>query len=92
MQEFVWVFLGNGAANCGGVFSILADAERWIVKHKLSGVLTKYPLGMGVWEWAQTMKYFTPKNERHYAPNFIGGFTSASMEHFHYQEGCRIDS
>lgn len=31
-----------------GVFSTLENAEAWIARHKLSRVLTKYPVDVGV--------------------------------------------
>lgn len=33
-------------------FSSVSKAEEWIKKHKLSGVLTAYPLNDGVYDWA----------------------------------------
>ncbi len=40
-MEFVWVFNCGQQGYPGGVFSRLDTAESWIVKHSLSGMLTK---------------------------------------------------
>ena len=54
----------------------------------MSGVLTKYPLNTGVYDWAVKLGYFTPKKAEHSAPDFVGKFSSASLEHFHYEDGA----
>ena len=48
----VWVFCGNKSTLPSGVFRDFASAESWIETHSLSGVLTEYPLGAGVYDWA----------------------------------------
>lgn len=83
----VWVFCGNGGSLPSAVFADLANAEDWIKKHSLSGVLTEYPLDIGVYEWAQKMGYFTPKSPSQATPSFIGKFSSAYLRHFHFQNG-----
>ena len=85
--EFVYVFQSAGARFPGGTFRSLETAEEWIGKNKLLGLLTAYPLDIGVLEWAKEKGFFTPKKEHHNTPKFIGGFTSASMEHYHYENG-----
>ena len=89
MQE-VWVFVGAAAKFPSGVFAILADAERWISKHSLTGVLTAYPVGIGVFDQAVEQGTFSPKNDRQRSPDFIGRFSSASQDHYHYEDGHRI--
>jgi len=49
--------------------------------------LTLYPLDTGVYEWAIARGWFTPKREEHSSPQFIGGLTTASMSHNHYEDG-----
>lgn len=44
----IWVFNGTMARFPSGLFSSLAEAKAWIKKNKLSGILTKYPLDLGV--------------------------------------------
>jgi hypothetical protein len=86
MQD-VWVFVGSGARLPSGVFSSLDSAKRWIALHALSGLLTKYPLDMGAWDWAIANQYFRLKGPHQNTSAFIGGFTSARMEHYHFQDG-----
>lgn len=86
----VWVFHGEGAQFAGGVFAGVTSAEEWIADHALTGVLTRYPLDQGVWDWAVEAEYFTPRQLEHSAPRFVGGFTSALQEHIHYEGGVRL--
>ncbi len=58
--ENVWVF--NGVKSFSrGIFSSRDTAENWIRNHKLSGVLTLYPLDQGVYDWSVSNKIFEPK-------------------------------
>jgi hypothetical protein len=86
----VWVFNGDDGRFAGGVFTSREKAEAWIAANKLDGVLTLYPLDTGVYEWAIAKGKFTPKQQKHSLPKFIGSFTTASMAHHHYEQGiCR---
>jgi hypothetical protein len=85
--EFIWVFVGEGSQFPSGVFTSLGVGEKWIKKNELSGVITRYPLDSGVYDWAIMNGFFTPKKEEHKSPLFIGKFTSASMEHYHFENG-----
>lgn len=86
--EGVWVFNGGGRF-AGGVFTTLEAAETWIEQNRLDGVLTLYPLDRGVYDWAIERGWFAPKQEKHSSPKFIGSFTTASMDHHHYEAGVR---
>jgi hypothetical protein len=55
-------------------------------------MLTLYPLDIGVYEWAIARGLFTPKKDKHRTVEFIGGFTTASMEHYHYEHGVDMPS
>lgn len=85
----VWVFNGDDGRFAGGVFTTLEPAEAWIAERELSGVLTLYPLDTGVYQWAIGRGLFTPKQDKHSSPGFIGCFTTASMAHHHYEQGKR---
>jgi hypothetical protein len=87
--EAVWVFNGAGGRFAGGIFTTLEAAETWIAANTLDGVLTLYPLDTGVYEWAIAERLFAPDEEKHSTPSFIGSFTSASMQHHHYEQGQR---
>jgi hypothetical protein len=92
-MESVWIFNKNNAAFSGGVFSELNLAENWVKENSLTGILTKYPLDQGVFDWAVENDMHNIKAEKvadqSKQPNFIGGFTSASQEHYHYENGIR---
>ena len=91
-EPHVWVFNG-GRQFPGGIFSTTERAESWIKQHLLSGVLTAYPVDEGCFDWAVRVGA-TNLSVDHLAtrgqdPNFIGGFSTASQEHFHYENGQR---
>ena len=73
----VWVFSGTGSRFSSGVFADKNIAMEWISKHKLSGVLTEYPLGQGVYDWAIVNGLFEIKKEHETSPEFIQQFTPA---------------
>jgi hypothetical protein len=87
--QFVWIFNGERSSFPGGVFRDLASAESWISRHALSGVLTKYPLGAGAYDHAIEAGLFSPKKDEQRTPGFIGGFSCAGFEHYHYEAGAR---
>jgi hypothetical protein len=45
----------------------------------------------GVYKWAISKGFFRPSKPHQTTPEFIGRFTSASMEHHHYEDGRRQD-
>lgn len=83
----VWIFNGAQSRFPSAVFEDRASAETWIRKNQLSGVLTKYPVGMSVYEWAIDAGHFQAKNEREKSPAFIQQFSSAAQEHVHFECG-----
>jgi hypothetical protein len=89
MEASVWIFMAYKATFPSGVFASITDAESWIAKHALTGVLTEYPVGMGVFDWAIASGRFKPKPDKLLDASFIGKFTSATMEHHHYEDGNR---
>ena len=91
-EPHVWVFHGAGARFTGGVFTSLDRAEGSIARHRLSGVLTAYPIDSGVFEWMEASGLIKTQQlaAKRGDPKFIGGFTSASQEHYHYEDGARV--
>lgn len=89
MQEehnnYVWVFHGMNGRFTSGVFRSKELAIQWIERENLQGVLTKYPLDTGVYDWAISEGLFTPKDAKHKTPEFKQKFTSASQEHVHFE-------
>lgn len=85
----VWVFHGAGSQFTSGVFSSMGTATEWIEKHGLTGALTKYPVDVGVYDWANKNGLFTVKKDHETSTKFIQRFTTASQEHYHFEDGKR---
>ena len=86
-MKFVWVFNAEDARFPCAVFSSLELGTSWVEQHKLSGVLTAYPLDTSVLEWAVQEQRFVPSKPHHASAHFIGSFTSASQPHHHFTDG-----
>lgn len=89
--QAVWVFHGASAPFSSGVFTSKQAADQWIARHQLSGMLTKYPLDTGVYDWAIAEGLFQPRQDYQTGAKFVGRFTSASQEHYHYEAGIDLD-
>lgn len=88
-MEYAWLFNGEMGRFASAVFTELTLAEDWIKSNRLTGVLTRYPINIGVYDWAVKEELFSIKAEEHTSPLFIGKFTSAGQEHYHYENGER---
>jgi len=87
-EKHVWIFNGNEGRFPGGVFTSRDLAESWISAGKLSGILTAYPLDEGSFDWALRNRLITGRaKERGDDSSFVGSFSSAAQEHFHYENG-----
>jgi hypothetical protein len=86
-MQHIWIFTGPRAQFPSGVFTQRETAEQWIRQHGLSGTLTAYPVDVGVFDWAVSTGYFTPKRDDQRSAEFIQRFSSASQEHYHYEQG-----
>lgn len=86
-ESVVWIFSGEGARFASAVFLSQKLVENWIKKISLSGVLTAYPVNIDVYEWAVTKGFFTAKKDEQNQAAFIQKFSSASQEHYHYEDG-----
>lgn len=88
-ETHVWVFNARGKGFPGGVFTERAKAELWIATHRLSGVLTAYPLDEGCYDFAVRHALVSQRAlEKHQDDaSFIGSFSSASLDHYHYENG-----
>ncbi|MBH5328527.1 hypothetical protein H9Q10_02415 [Eikenella sp. S3360] len=83
----VWVFQGSGSQNVSACFSCKEKAERWIAQHALSGLLTAYPIDNPAYEWAVQNQIITPSKDYQKTAKFIQNFSSAHLEHHHYENG-----
>jgi hypothetical protein len=88
-MEFVWVFNGSRGQFPGGVFTRLEIAENWIRINHLTGVLTHYPLDKGSFDWAKENGLVSEKLNSRADSEFVSSFSSASFEHYHYEEGSK---
>src|SRR5262245_41023390 len=83
----VWVLKGEGGLFASAVCSSVEKADAWIARHELSGVLTWYPIDVPVYEWVIAKGWWQPKKAHQTEPTFIQRFSSASAEHYHYENG-----
>jgi hypothetical protein len=88
-ERSVWIFLGDRAHWPSGVFSSRESAVRWVAEHRLTGMITEFPVDVGVYDWAVATGTFRPSKPLHSSSGFIGGFTAAAQEHGHFTEGIR---
>jgi len=86
-MEEVWIFSGSENSFPSAVFTGRPPAEQWIRKHSLSGTLTRYPVNVSVYDWVIEQGYFQPKKEYQSSPRFVQSFSSAYLEHYHYNSG-----
>ncbi|MGL6403794.1 DUF7710 domain-containing protein [Aeromonas hydrophila] len=56
-------------------------------EYKLTGLITAYQPNNDTYNFIVEKNYFRPKNDSHSYSIFVGSFTSASQEHFHYENG-----
>jgi hypothetical protein len=54
--EYVWVFNGDQNRYPNAVFLSRRDGEVWISANRLAGTLTKYPVGVSVYDWGSSQR------------------------------------
>ena len=74
----------NGVA---GAFSSKSEADKWIEKHRLTGMLSAHLLDIGIYDWATGLGLYKGDKPHANHPNFIGNFSSAYLPHYHYEDG-----
>lgn len=91
--QLVWIFRGTNRIPGfpSAVYSTLALAEAWIQEHGLTGTLTRYPVDISVIDWAVTEGHYRIQGTA-LPPEFIANFSSAALEHYHYEGGKRAGS
>lgn len=82
----VWIFHGEGARFASGVFADESSGLAWVARHRLSGILAKYPVGDGCYDVAVTEGRFTPTKPHHGSPAHVAGF-GPGYEHVHVCKG-----
>ena len=88
MLNDVWVFNGESSRFPSGIFQLQEEAVAWITRHGLTGTLTKYPLGISVYDWAIETGSFKVRSSKDEQAEFIGKFSSAAQEHLHFENGA----
>ena len=86
-METVWIFHGDRARHDAGVFASKEDALAWVRLHRLSGLLTCYPVGDGCYDIAVRDGYFRPSKAHHDSPEHIAAFSPGWTEHIHLADG-----
>ncbi|MCY0969092.1 DUF7710 domain-containing protein [Chryseobacterium wangxinyae] len=86
-EKQVFVFNGEESNFPSGIFTTLEKAKVYIEKYSLSGILTQFPIDIGIYDWAIQKDFFSVKNEYQKEPRFIERFSCASIEHFHFKNG-----
>jgi hypothetical protein len=83
---YVWVFHGEHAQFASGVFADQDAALAWAAAHELSGVLTRYPVGVGCYDYAVAQNRFVPSKPHHGTPEHVARF-SPGGPHIHLRDG-----
>lgn len=88
-ERHVWVFNSDARGFPGGVFTDRTVAETWIAMRRLTGVLTAYPIDEGCYDFAirNGLLSLRALEQNKDNPKFVGSFSSASLDHYHYEDG-----
>jgi hypothetical protein len=85
----VWIFHGDRAAFASGVFLTHATGLAWAARHRLTGILTEYPVGEGCYDQAVRQGRFRPSKPRHGSPGHVAAF-SPGLRHTHITDGVPV--
>lgn len=85
-KNFIWVFNGDIGHFPSAIFRDKERAVQWIRENSLSGILTRYPIDIPVFDWAIKNGFFTPNNEQQGAKT-KANFSSSYLEHYHFTNG-----
>jgi hypothetical protein len=88
----VWIFHGTGAHFASGVFTDRDQALAWIARHRLTGILTEYPVGDGCYDIAVRDNHFLPSKPHHGTPRHVAGFSPSHTDHIHMRDGAPDDN
>ncbi len=83
-DSFIWVFNGDHGQFPSAIFREKNDAIQWIQDNSLSGILTRYPVDVPLFDWAIENGFFTPKNELQQGAKTKANFSSSHLEHYHF--------
>jgi len=89
-MKTIWVFHGNDGSFPAGLFSTEELAESWIAMHRLSGLLTCYPVDMGLYDWAVSVGRIRPLDPEDPNPEYVANFNTDGFGHEHYRDGVKL--
>ena len=87
IEDSVWIFSGAGGRFASAVFADENSAREWIVKSRVSGILTEYPIGISAYDWALKNNHFVIKKDFEREAKFVQNFSSGAQKHFHFELG-----
>lgn len=64
----VWILLGDQGRWPSGAFGSREAAVQWIAEHHLTGMITEYPVDVGVYDWAIAKGAFPRGRAGYYHP------------------------
>ena len=92
MNEFyMWVVQGSRASFPSAIFSSKEKAVQWIEKYKISGMLSKYPIDISIYDWTIMKGFFKPKRDDQTTPDFIQSFSTVYIEDSQYVDGIEVN-
>ena len=85
--------MGEGGCFPAAAFTKFEDADAWVAKHRLTGMLSVMPLNQGLFDWAVENDVLNLKPEKleikSKDPSFIVNCATASLDHYHYKKGIK---
>ena len=92
MNEFyMWVVQGSRASFPSAIFSSKEKAVQWIEKYKISGMLSKYPIDISIYDWTIMKGFFKPKRDDQKTSDFIQSFSTVYIEDSQYVDGIEVN-
>ncbi len=92
-ESNIWVFLGDGGNFPSAAFNDFKSIEKWVSDNKLTGMISALPMNQGFFDWAVENDAISMKEEKialkKKDSRFIATFTTASIDHWHYENGVQ---
>jgi hypothetical protein len=82
----VWIFDGDRAVFASGAFLTRETGVAWAAQHRLTGILTEYPVGEGRYDQAVREGRFRPSKPHHGSSGHVAIF-SPGLRHTHIADG-----
>lgn len=82
-MKYCWVFHGQSVGNASAIFSTFIKASEWCQENRVSGILSKYPIDIALYDWAASKHGF----KRHVSDAGKEDFTEGGQQHIHFEQG-----